>query len=328
LMDFDELDEADDVVLNRQPKTGTILDPILRSSRVPGVGDLPWLVQKRLPPVLGEAKVRQAKLRLLCMMGAADNVCQEWCFMEEDAPEFIEMATHEPPGHGLRKDEPICKTLEDFGNDAFEGFKDAMDTGPFVLLGHSIGCLVATYVAERAKRELNVQPLLAIMIERGAPHIPAFSEYGYDLLKSDPVKLMQIRDPSTAKSFNTPLGEQALRMWSNDLLLENDTRPIGWYQFPCPILVLRCPAQKLAELDTEKREELLEACKDHFAIHSERDFMGHFGKEWCEAWSEWTSHPKGAEVMCIQDSNHMSIKSHTAGRAKIWSELKAIVDSF
>eukprot|EP00971_Amphidinium_carterae_P009482 187008-Amphidinium_carterae.1 len=108
-MDFDELDEADDVILNNQPKTGTILPPLQRSTRVPGLKDLPWLIQKRLPPIQGQQKQRAPKLRLLCMMGAADNVCQEWCYMEQDAPEFVEMATQEPPGHGMRKDEPVSR---------------------------------------------------------------------------------------------------------------------------------------------------------------------------------------------------------------------------
>mmetsp|Transcript_35218 Transcript_35218/g.64328 ORF Transcript_35218/g.64328 Transcript_35218/m.64328 type:complete len:328 (-) Transcript_35218:91-1074(-) len=327
-MDFDELDEADDVILNNQPKTGTTLPLMRRSMRVPGLKDLPWLIQKRLPPIQGQQKSREPKLRLLCMMGAADNVCQEWCYMEQDAPEFVEMATQEPPGHGMRKEEPVSQKVQTLGDDAFEGFKEAMDTGPFVLLGHSIGTLTATYLAERAKRELNVQPLFVILMERGAPHLPAFNEYGFEMLKTDPVGFMKIRDPSTAKSFDTPLGEQALRMWSNDLMMEMDTRPIGWFKFNCPLLIFRCSAPKIADLPPETRDEVLEAHKGYLSLHSERDYLGHFGKECHEAWAEWTDHPKGAEVVLVEDANHMSIKSHAEVRKRIWAELKAIVDAF
>lgn len=247
--------------------------------------------------------------------------------MEQDAPLEVDMATHEPPGHGTRKKEPVSTTLEAFGGDAFDAFREAMDTGSFVLLGHSIGCLAATYIAERAKRELNVEPLLAIMIERGAPHLPAFSEYGLNMLKTDPLRFLKIRDPSTAKAIEmgpkeegeefSSFGEQVLRMWGNDLQIENDTRPIGWYKFPCPILVFRCPAYYKKDMP----KEVLDAQKDNMEIHSERDFVGHFGKEWCEAWSEWTDHPRGAPTWCIDGSNHMSIKSNAEVRRIIWSEL-------
>lgn len=245
--------------------------------------------------------------------------------MEHEAPPDIEMATHEPPGHGIRKDEPICNTLQALGDDAYEAFREAMDTGPFVLLGHSIGCLIATFVAERARRELNVQPLLAIMIERGAPHLPALSEYGLNMLKTDPVQFMKIRDPSTAKGIENPIfGDQVLRMWSNDLQIENDTRPVGWYKFPCPILVFRCPSHYKKDLPNE----VLESNKANFEIHSKRGFLGHFGKEWCEAWREWTEHTRGAPTWCIEDSNHMTIKSNQDVRKRIWSELQAVVESF
>eukprot|EP00930_Biecheleria_cincta_P041339 TRINITY_DN28329_c0_g1_i1.p1 TRINITY_DN28329_c0_g1~~TRINITY_DN28329_c0_g1_i1.p1 ORF type:complete len:340 (+),score=60.64 TRINITY_DN28329_c0_g1_i1:22-1020(+) len=332
-MDFDDLDAADGFILNNQPPKGTVLPLVVRDRRIPTGTWLPESVQKKLPPVTGELVERNPKLRLLCLMGAADGVVQEWCYMEHEAPPEIEMVVHEPPGHGTRKDEPVCKTLQELGDDAFEALRDAMDTGAFALLGHSIGCLTATYIAERAKRELNVEPLLTIMVERGAAHIPAFSDYGYDLLKSDPVRFMQIRDPSTSKAITlnqkengelSDFGQGVLRMWSNDLLIENDTRPVGWYRFPCPILVFRCKTMKLQDL----AKEILEANAENIRIHKKCDYIGHFDGEHCAAWSEWTEHTRGSPQWLLENYNHMSIKASKEMRSTIWSELRAIINAF
>eukprot|EP00971_Amphidinium_carterae_P230399 4572709-Amphidinium_carterae.1 len=65
--------------------------------------------------------------------------------------------------------------------------------------------------------------------------------------------------------------------------MEMDTRPIGWFKFNCPLLVFRCPAPKFSELPPESREEILEGHKAYLSLHSERDFIGHFGKECHEA---------------------------------------------
>lgn len=322
-MDFDDLDDLAPVVINNQKPKGDVLDPIERTYRAPVDNMLDERVQKRLPA----PKERSPKLRLLITMGAADNVCQEWVYMAHDAPEDIEVIVHEPPGHGTREKEEVCTTLEALGDDAFTAFKEAMDTGAFVLLGHSIGCLVSVYVGERAKRELNVEPELVILMERGAAHIPAFSDYGYELLKKDPLMFMQIRDPSTAKgcAMENEIGKQALRMWGADLQIENDTREVGFHKFSCALKCYRCPVLPFKLCS----EEVMKHSEENIKIHNQtKDYLGHFGPREFEEWSMWTDHPDGATTVVVEESNHMTIKTVPGPRTEIWAALKEIIKSW
>lgn len=345
-MDFDDLEEEAErrlaqgeevlghVVLNRQPPKGTVLPPMPRSFRVPSDTMLPSRVQATLPPRSGEKlKERLPKLRLLCMYGAGDSINQEWCYMQHDAPEFVEMATHELPGHGTRSKEAPKTTLQEVVDDAFEGFKEAMETGVFAVIGHSIGCLIATGLCERAKRELNVEPLYAIMIERGAAHFPVHSEFGLNLLRTRPLDFLKIYSPPTAKAIETfkaadkeKTGEgwkHVLDMWGNDLQIENDTREVGWYKFPCPVLAFNSPVTRFRECSQEQLKE----AEPFRKIRTERDYLGHFAPEHFEAWSEWTEHPDGAAVVPV-DADHFGIKRHERCRRRIWADLEKLFENF
>lgn len=345
-MDFDDLDaEAErrraegeevlgHVVLNNQPPTGTILPPVQRNRRLPPDSLLPLQVQKLLPPRNGEdLKVREPKLRLLCMYGAGDSVVQEWCHMQHEAPSYIEMVTHELPGHGVRSDERAKTTLQEVADDAFEAFREAMDTGHFAVIGHSIGCLIATALCERAKRELNVDPVLAIMLERAPPNLAVHSDYGLELLKSEPLEFLKIYNKQIAKGIESykaidkdNTGEHwkhMLDMWGNDLQIENDNREVGWYTFPCPILAFASPVVRVKDATQEQ----LDSVEGFFKIRTARDYVGHFAPECFEEWKQWTSHPEGATVVPI-DADHFGIKKNERCRRRIWDALDKIVSRF
>lgn len=327
-MDFDDLDDQAPIQVNNQVVKGSVLKPVFRSFITPVDSMLDERIRKKLPPLNGEPLVtREPKLRVLITMGAGDHIIQEWVNWAHEAPPDIEVITHEPPGHGTRGGEAVPTTLKAMGDDAFEGFKEAMDTGPFVLLGHSIGCLTVVYVAERAKRELNVEPLFVFMLERGAAHSPAFSEYGYEMLKSDPLKFLKIRDPSTAKACEAPgeVGRKALDMWGHDLLLENDIREVGFHKFSCPIVCFRCEVNFFKDCPAE----LLEQASENIKIHNlEKNYLGHFGPKEFEMWNEWTDHPAGAKTHVVTGSTHFSIKKYPSVKQEVWAELRKIIDTF
>jgi len=192
-MDFDELDELAPVVENSQPPTGTVLPWIKRSNRVPGLSShqhiLPEMLLKQIPDHVrkaiasGQRREPTAKVRLLCAHGVADTYKQDWFLLEADAPPEVEVAVHEYPGHGHREKEPLLGSIAELANDAFEGFKDAMQTGSFALLGHSIGCLIVTELAKRAQLEFNVKPVVVFMVERGACQWPLFTPSGLAMLE-------------------------------------------------------------------------------------------------------------------------------------------------
>mmetsp|Transcript_41687 Transcript_41687/g.89507 ORF Transcript_41687/g.89507 Transcript_41687/m.89507 type:complete len:441 (+) Transcript_41687:136-1458(+) len=191
-MDFDELDDLAPVVENQQPATGSVLPLAQRSNKVPGLRThlhlLSESLQKQLPPsLLGQLQKNErqeptAKVRLICIHGVADSYKQDWFRLEADAPAEVEVLIYEFSGHGHRDREPVPSTIRDITDDAFDALREAMSTGHFALLGHSIGCLVVVELAKRAQAELNVKPAAVFMVERGACQWPLFTQHGLDSL--------------------------------------------------------------------------------------------------------------------------------------------------
>eukprot|EP00913_Durusdinium_trenchii_P011601 g10895.t1 len=215
-MDFDDLDDeiekrvqdgeevACHVVENQQPVKGTVLPLMTRSTKLPDFSRLPAAKKKALPPYNGEAvPERSPKLRLLCIHGAADSYAAEWCVLENEAPPNIEVAVHEFPGHGHRDDEDFCTTLDQLVDDCFDAFRDAMNTGAFAFLGHSIGALMAIKVAKRAKAELGVEPVFVVMLERGAAEFPLFTEKGAHRPSQEPVSFFEVWNPTVYKLYKS-----------------------------------------------------------------------------------------------------------------------------
>lgn len=194
-MDFDDLDEVAPVEENKQPATGTILNWVPRTQKLPGLtnslGKFSDKVLRELdPPVRANLQERgernrptTAKLRLLCIHGVADSYEQSWFIWEAESPPEIEVVVHEFPGHGRRDGETVADNIKELTEDAFGAFKEAMETGSFAILGHSIGCLVAINLAKRAQEELNVKPVAVFMVERGAAQFPLFTEKGIECLR-------------------------------------------------------------------------------------------------------------------------------------------------
>jgi len=351
-MDFDDLDDEIDkrvadgeqvlgfVRENRQPAKGTVLEPMERSMKLPSDKMLPGKIQTLLPPYSGEPlKEKKPLIRLLAVYGAGDSVAQAWCFTGHDAPPEVEMATFEFPGHGIREDEPFCESLQKLGDDCFEAFREAMDTGPFALLGHSIGCLVITYVAERAKRELNVDPLFAFMLERGPPHLAVLNDFGYKLLREEPVPFLYRYQPTVAKLVtDTPsdMTRRMANMWHKDLHLENDTREIGFYKFPCPIMAFVAMTVDGSEYviwkdlseDTQKMRSWMNDVRQRRECKDGRTFCAHFQRDDFDGWSEWTDLPDSTTVVECRGQDHMSIKVNPGTKGKVFGALQKLVEKF
>merc|ERR1719510_754894 len=162
----------------RQMPLGSVLPRIKRGPRCPGRTSIPKLMMKQF----GEEEHREPKLYVLAFCAEADSVLSGWLRLEVDAPSYVEVATYEWPGHGVRDKEPLLSSLNELGADAFEAFREPMSTGHFMVIGCSVGVLVMTYVCERAQRELGVSPKSCFALDRGPPHLPVFTDRGYKLL--------------------------------------------------------------------------------------------------------------------------------------------------
>eukprot|EP00440_Ansanella_granifera_P023959 gb/GFBE01026021.1/.p1 GENE.gb/GFBE01026021.1/~~gb/GFBE01026021.1/.p1 ORF type:complete len:351 (+),score=75.29 gb/GFBE01026021.1/:1-1053(+) len=350
-MDFDDLDEeinkrtADGeevacyVVENNQPVKGTVLPPMTRSNRLPDFGRLPPKFRQRFPPYNGKtATPRSPVLRLLCIHGAADSYSQDWADLEEEAPGDIEVATYEFPGHGHREKEPFFSKLDELVDDCFEAFRNAMDTGAFALMGHSIGALIAIKVAKRARAELGVEPVFVIMMERGAAQHPLFTDVGAERLRTDPVPFFEYWNPMVYKLYKSAgeIGERTMEMWSKDQLMDNDIIEVGYHTFRCPMLALSADASlhtwcKLDEMDEATRAlqlKKMEVGAYQKTNDNGKTFCGHFPEWTYPGWQEWTEHPQGCRIAECRPTDHMGIKSNAMARKEIWKALRTAIDAF
>mmetsp|Transcript_27790 Transcript_27790/g.52148 ORF Transcript_27790/g.52148 Transcript_27790/m.52148 type:complete len:350 (+) Transcript_27790:36-1085(+) len=349
-MDFDDLDdeinkrvqEGEDVachvVENMQPVKGTVLPKMIRTNLLPDFSRLPERVKKTMPPYNGKPPgERSPVLRLLCIHGAADAYSVDWCDLEEEAPPEVEVATHEFPGHGHREREPFCKTLDELCDDCFEAFRDAMNTGAFVLLGHSIGALVAIKISKRARAELGVEPVSVIMLERGAAQHPLFTEAGAEKLRTDPVNFFEHWNPTVFKLYKSAgdVGKRTMDMWAVDQILDQDAIEVGYHTFRCPLTAFAADDSwnlwmKIDDMDEEKAA-LMRKNVGIGAYKEEKDgklFFGHFPEWTYKGWKDWTEHPKGCRVVLCRDCDHMSVKKNAHFKEALWKLLKDAVASF
>mmetsp|Transcript_112502 Transcript_112502/g.195223 ORF Transcript_112502/g.195223 Transcript_112502/m.195223 type:complete len:352 (+) Transcript_112502:93-1148(+) len=348
-MDFDDLDEemekrvaegeevAGYVRENNQPRQGEELPLITRSNMIPGIDKLPDKNKKEVPPYNGQkATERKPVLRLLVAHGVCDSFPQAWHLFADSAPPEIEVAMHEFPGHGHREDEEILGDMDKLADDCYEGFKEAMDTGSFALLGHSIGCLIVTRVAARARKELGVEPVVVFMIERGAPPYGKWSDEGFRVLHEDKMEFMKVMQPMAADLYKTgtAIGNRTMDMWQRGWFMENATMEVGDHEFQCPIIAIY--AERMVT-NFIPADQVGEALKDDFqskmikwnALHQKdkdgRLFVGHFPIWTFEEWSKWTSHSGGVTVLNCRGTDHMSIKSDDSFKRMVFDYCKEVV---
>lgn len=346
-MDFDDLDEelearlaageevAGFVKENNQPRQGTVLPLMERTTRLPGVTRLPEKARMQLAPYNGQTEVVRAPVvRLLCIHGVADSMQQEWHLFAASAPPEVEVGVHEFPGHGHREKEPVLSSLDELVDDAFEAFREAMDSGAFALLGHSIGCLVATGVARRAREELGVEPVFVFMVERGAPQYPLFTDSGLELLKTDRESFMAIWMPMVLSLYTSAgeMGRRTMDMWQKGWFVENDNRQPGFHTFRCPLTAICADMTvdpylldpKLLEEGQPLAAKRPTAANMAFTNAEGQTFVGHFPMETYEKWREWTEHEAFKIVKC-KDADHMSIKGNAPFKKEVFRTLSELV---
>mmetsp|Transcript_96979 Transcript_96979/g.230677 ORF Transcript_96979/g.230677 Transcript_96979/m.230677 type:complete len:351 (+) Transcript_96979:33-1085(+) len=350
-MDFDDLDEeinkrvqegedvAPNFVENHQPVKGTVLPKMTRGQRIPDFSKLPAAKKKALPPYNGEPEVeRSPVLRLLCIHGAADSYAADWCVLENEAPPNIEVVCHEFPGHGHRDLEPLCSTLDELVDDCFEAFREAMDTGAFAILAHSIGALMAIKMAKRARAELGVEPVFVIMLERGAAQHPLFTERGAQWLREEPVGFFEFWNPMIYKLYKSAppeVGERTLSMWAKEQIMDQDAIEVGYHSFKCPMLAMGAELSwhswvKLEDLSDENKKLMMNK-HEVGAYMVEKDgklFQGHFPEWTYKGWQDWTEHPAGCRILQCKGANHMDVKLNEDFNQELWKALKQVIETF
>eukprot|EP00930_Biecheleria_cincta_P056948 TRINITY_DN42969_c0_g1_i1.p1 TRINITY_DN42969_c0_g1~~TRINITY_DN42969_c0_g1_i1.p1 ORF type:complete len:450 (+),score=74.17 TRINITY_DN42969_c0_g1_i1:80-1429(+) len=284
-------------------------EPVQRNLRLPGYDHLPDIVRATLPP----RKPRAPRTRVVCLSGTADPYTDDWYIVEEDAPEFLEVIPYEWPGVGLRRHEPLAQTLSELADDAWEALKGVLGEGvPFVFVAFSMGCRILCLLAERAKRELNVEPLAVICLDFGPPHMPIFSEYGMEQFRNHPEKSVQVKWPHLVAKG--PAMKNTLNVMHHTYIIAaNQTIPVGFHRFTCPLVaVIARRGYLIDELYTADTPP-------DFLDEREKYFDGTKLNQWkpkdFEGWADWAALATIVDVDC----DHFKMQRHPEVEELIWS---------
>jgi surfactin synthase thioesterase subunit len=68
--------------------------------------------------------------------------------LEKEEMSYFKLLVLELPGRGLRTEEPLLLSVEDMADDILRQIKN-FNTGPFALMGHSLGALICWQVARK-----------------------------------------------------------------------------------------------------------------------------------------------------------------------------------
>lgn len=280
---------------------------------------------KLLAKQFGEEERREPRLYVLAFCAEADCVLSGWLRLEVDAPTNVEVATYEWPGHGVREKEPLLGTLQELGDDAFEAFREAMSTGHFIVCGCSVSVLLMVYVCEKAQRELGVKPRAAFALDRGPPHLPVFTDYGYRLLVNKPNDWLWLWNPGIHRLHKEgKIAEAAFRRWVTDMRLENDTRPPGFYRFPCRLHAVIALSTINEFPPPAARHEGVDEAWAERRVRCTRSGKGYsFAPEEYDLWSHWASDVRIYELPC----EHESTQRDPAFQQILWAEVKRVLDA-
>mmetsp|Transcript_92793 Transcript_92793/g.198988 ORF Transcript_92793/g.198988 Transcript_92793/m.198988 type:complete len:368 (-) Transcript_92793:61-1164(-) len=313
---------------------GGYLWPLRRNRHFPGYDVLPEKLQANLAK---DFQGKGIRLRFFVFYGAGDSF-PFWAQFMTDAPDWVEVAIYEWPSHGSRDEDELPGTIDGLALDAIEGLRETLqqhavggplEGAPFVFSGHSIGALIMTAVAEKAKTQLGVEPRCLIVMDRAAPQHSFASDFGAKLLAEDSRDFIRIFNPSVYKMWDQADKESAdgkrkekmLIMWQNDIKFQHTgTMPEGFHLFRCPIHVF--VAMQNWSMDSEEACNMMDPAtlswhKEHCSIlGSAPNSSALFEYKCYEDWQGWTTRECTVHKM---DVDHVSLKRDKVFITKLWS---------
>lgn len=353
MIDFDEIDDAaaerlaagelDDGALAAMGMTeppddykGGILVPIPRNRHFPGLDTLPEKIRANF-----EDKHRVPRIRLFVFYGAGDSF-PFWAQFAVDVAEWIDVAVYEWPSHGSRDSEVLPAHCDGLVDDAMEGLEGilsqhakggSIEGAPFALLGHSIGVLIMLGVARQAKARFGLEPSAIFAFDRAAPQHRLCSDFGLQKLEEDPADFIRIFNPQPwylyEKTKASETGDKdgkawkMLKMWMDDIKLQNHTKEVGFHLFKCPIHIFVAMQNwtldargELAKLDPAMKAAALERSS---ILNSKADSSGLWDYAMYEDWRDW-----GLASQCHIhdiDADHVGVRRDVKVLDTMWSVL-------
>ena len=226
------------------------------------------LLDTLAPPATGAA---EPGLSLLCLpySGASASVYGRW---RRTLPSWIRVQPVELPGRGRRLDEPL---QTDMGALVRQLANELQVQAPYVLLGHSLGALLAFELAHALRAVGHVEPQALVVCGSAAPTRredysgPSWREPRGDARLMD--DLRRLGGTPEAVLADAELMRMALPVLRADFLL------CGHYRYG-HLHPLTCPIRAFAGADDRPSADQLEAWRRETTGPFERTYLpgGHF----------------------------------------------------
>ncbi|MEO6086828.1 MAG: alpha/beta fold hydrolase, partial [Umezawaea sp.] len=113
--------------------------------------------------------VSEGRLKVFCLPHAGGNA-QHFLLWRRALPESVEVVPVDLPGHGTRLGEPLVDEWDELVADLVAVIGSRVG-GPYAILGHSLGALLAFEVARTLERR-GTPPELLVAVGRNAPAAP------------------------------------------------------------------------------------------------------------------------------------------------------------
>jgi len=160
------------------------------------------------------------KIRLFCIpyAGGAAAAFFKWKTLLDQRIELIPI---ELSGKGARFHEPLYSSVEEGVNDIYEKIQRQISNGPYVLLGHSLGALLAYALTVKIREENKKMPEHLFFSGMGSPFVKRKNKDKYAVLNDkDFIKSVIKLGGTPAGFFDEPdLCKMFLPILRNDFKL-------------------------------------------------------------------------------------------------------------
>lgn len=115
------------------------------------------------------------KLKLFCIpyAGGSASIYHKWKKYFED---YVDIYPIELAGRGRRFGETPYSDLNDIVDDAYDNIKYMINDGPYMILGHSMGALIAFELIYKIKEKGDNVPIHTYFSGKGAPQINSYED--------------------------------------------------------------------------------------------------------------------------------------------------------
>ncbi len=150
-------------------------------------------------------------------------------------PDEIEVLPVQLPGRERRLREPPHTRLEPLVEVAAQGLAPYLDR-PFAIFGHSMGALVGYEVAQRLRRERDLEPVHLLVSARRAAQLPPDPEEDYKLPDGELIERLRELNGTPAEVLEHPeLMQLMLPLLRADFELNDTYEPVAHPPLGCPV---------------------------------------------------------------------------------------------